>query len=187
MRNEYLILSRSTVVISLNYKGNPLTAFISLSDLPKLLAVDVRWQPRWSPSAKTFYVQGFFYPEGKPHGKGHGGRSYQLHRFLLGIEKEDHLKIVIDHKDWDGLNNRRSNLQVVTRSINQLNRREELQRNNTSGYRGVTWDKRSGKWFAQVQVRIDGKRHCKSLGRYNDVHEAGRAATEYRRSMGVRI
>jgi len=56
----------------------------------------------------------------------------------------------VDHVNGNGLDNRRVNLRAATNSQNMANRRGP-QRNNTSGYLGVTWHKRAGKWRAQVQ------------------------------------
>lgn len=67
-----------------------------------------------------------------------------LHRLLLDAPK--HLQV--DHADRDGLNNQRSNIRLATRSQNQYNRRRP--RNNTSGYKGVTWKKDKGKFEAKI-------------------------------------
>jgi hypothetical protein len=81
--------------------------------------------------------------------------------FLEGYE--------IDHKDGDGLNNQRYNLRVTTHTQNMKNQR--LRSNNTSGYKGVTWHKGAGKWYAQIQV--DGKRTY--LGLFTILEDAARA------------
>jgi hypothetical protein len=57
----------------------------------------------------------------------------------------------VDHRNGDGLDNRRSNLRLATRSQNAMNRR--LQANNTSGVAGVTWMPKRGKWRATVKVQ----------------------------------
>jgi hypothetical protein len=72
-----------------------------------------------------------------------GGKRMTLHRLLLdapdGVE--------VDHADGDGLNNRRSNIRLATRSQNTVNTRNiGLPR---SGYRGVYQNTRGGrKWKA---------------------------------------
>lgn len=45
-----------------------------------------------------------------------------------------------DHADKNGLNNKRNNLREATKGQQSANR--NLQSNNTSGYKGVYWDKR---------------------------------------------
>lgn len=96
-----------------------------------------------------------------------------LHRVLLGLERGDgHYG---DHINGDRLDNRRANLRVVTNSENGQNR-QRLPKNNTSGYRNVQWSKQARKWVARAVV--NGRRY--NLGSFTDVHEAGRAAAEWR-------
>lgn len=78
---------------------------------------------------------------------GNKKRTVLMHRAILG-EPEG---MQVDHKDTDGLNNRRNNLREATVSQNQRNRR--LDRNNTSGYKGVAWHKVTGKWQARITLR----------------------------------
>lgn len=57
---------------------------------------------------------------------------------------------LVDHIDRDGLNNRRSNLRLATTSQNMQNR--PRQKNNSSGYKGVTFHKKRGEWRAKISV-----------------------------------
>lgn len=61
-----------------------------------------------------------------------------------------------DHEDGDGLNNQRHNLRLVNNSISNLNRRLSPTR-NTSGYRGISFDKTTGCW--NVTLSAEGERH----------------------------
>lgn len=75
----------------------------------------------------------------------------------------------VDHVDGDGLNNRRSNLRIASYGENQRNQRRN--RANTSGYKGVHWNKLKNKWQARIQV--NGNRI--TLGYFDDPkdgHEA---------------
>jgi hypothetical protein len=65
-----------------------------------------------------------------------------LHKFLAGYR-------ITDHRNGDGLDNRRSNLREATTSQNGGNKR--ISTANKSGYKGVSWDKRKKKWNAQVK------------------------------------
>lgn len=57
----------------------------------------------------------------------------------------------VDHEDGDGLNNCRSNLRDGTgRGKNGAN--TGMRSNNTSGYKGVLWNRKTRKWFAQIKV-----------------------------------
>lgn len=101
---------------------------------------------------------------GRPY---HGSRF--LHRFILngpvGME--------IDHADGNPLNNRRSNLRLVTHQQNGQNVRPR--RNNTSGFRGMYWHKENRLWCGRVRgIDANGKDvslwHCY----FTDLHEAAR-------------
>jgi hypothetical protein len=89
----------------------------------------------------------------------------RLHREIMNAPDG----VDVDHKDGDGLNNLRKNLRFCTNAQNQRNR--GVQSNNTSGYKGVYWFKRSGKW--KVQIEVAGKKIY--LGLYTDLIEAAKA------------
>lgn len=54
----------------------------------------------------------------------------------------------VDHINGDPLDNRESNLRVVTRSQNKMN--SIIPVNNSSGTKGVNWHKRAKKWAAYI-------------------------------------
>lgn len=56
----------------------------------------------------------------------------------------------VDHRNGDGLDNRRANLREATHAQNMGNKR--LYRTNTSGFKGVTYERRGGRWVASIQV-----------------------------------
>ena len=72
----------------------------------------------------------------------------------------------VDHINHNTLDNRRSNLRIVTRSQNQMN--SSSRKNSTSKYKGVFWHKRDCKWVSQI--RMNGK--LKSLGYFNKETDA---------------
>jgi len=74
-----------------------------------------------------------------------------------------------DHINRDKLDNRRYNLRSATACQSAYNRGK--QRNNTSGYIGVYWDKQLKKWRA----RIMHDKKNKHIGLYDDVKDAARA------------
>lgn len=100
-----------------------------------------------------------------------GGRRgvIYMHRFLLGEPSG-----IVDHINRDQLDNRRSNLRVGNKALNSLNRAP--QSNNTSGFRGVDFDKARSRWVARISV--DGK--VRHLGRFKekDAAIAARLAAE---------
>ncbi len=75
----------------------------------------------------------------------------------------------IDHINGDGLDNRRENLRLASHTENNQNRR--INRNNTSGYKGVYWNKNEGKWRARIMAH--GKRHV--LGQFVSIIDAAKA------------
>jgi hypothetical protein len=56
----------------------------------------------------------------------------------------------VDHQDLDKANNCWSNLRAADASKNSSNR--GLREDNTSGYKGVCWHKKAGKWTAMIQL-----------------------------------
>jgi hypothetical protein len=77
-----------------------------------------------------------------------------------------------DHIDGDPLNNRRSNLRPCDDSTNQANKR--MLSNNTSGFKGVTYNKANKNWRSQVCCN----KVIYRLGSFKDKIEAARAYDE---------
>lgn len=75
----------------------------------------------------------------------------------------------IDHKNRSRHDNRWSNLRVGTRSQNIHN--AGLRKTNKSGFRGVSWSKEAGKWYASIKVMGKGK----NLGFYDTAEAAHQA------------
>ena len=78
-------------------------------------------------------------------------------------------KSFIDHIDNDKLNNHISNLRWCSNAENQQN--SKLSQRNSSGVKGVSFDKNLNKWQARIQ--IDGIRV--NLGYYLSLDEAKQA------------
>ena len=104
--------------------------------------------------------------------------TYRAHRIIwLLVTEEDPGHLLIDHINGDFHDNRFSNLRLAAPWQNQCNQKVRI--DNTSGSKGVTWDKNRSKWLAQLQVQ--GKHFF--LGRYKTKEEARaayqKAAHEY--------
>lgn len=84
--------------------------------------------------------------------RGKSIKTLHLHRIILArkIDRELLPEEEVDHINHDGLDNRRENLRVATRSQNKVNRR--IQKNNTSGFKGVYWDTQKNKWKSILKV-----------------------------------
>jgi hypothetical protein len=109
-----------------------------------------KWHAYWNPGTRSFYASTTIR---KPDGK---RTPLLMHRLIMNAQKGEH----VDHIYHQTLDNRKSELRVCTPAQNGWNR--GLQANNTSGYKGVNWDKQSRKWKAQI--RHNGK--IINLGRY---------------------
>ena len=78
-----------------------------------------------------------------------------------------------DHINRNKLDNRCSNLRTATRTQNNFN--ASLRSDNTSGHKGVTWDKTTKKWVAQICA--GGK--VKKIGRFCRIEDAISAREEH--------
>lgn len=97
-----------------------------------------------------------------------GKRKFiKLHRLILGIDDK---KILVDHINGDVLDNRKSNLKVVTAQQNMFNRKKS--KNCKSGFNGVRF--RHKKWV--VQIGFNGK--CIHIGQFDNINEAIKARKE---------
>lgn len=74
----------------------------------------------------------------------------------------------IDHENNDGLDNRRANLRRCTPSQNQANRHVVR---SASGFKGVSYDGRRGRWVAKITVNY----RTLNLGRFATAEDAARA------------
>ncbi len=118
-----------------------------------------KWFAWWSPLAQTFYACRWSpFVDGKR-------QQLRMHRQILG-EPEG---LQVDHRDGNGLNNRRGNLRTATTSQNACNRK--VRSDSACGFKGVGLDKRDGRYHARIQV--NGKRHI--LGHFKTAQEAGAA------------
>lgn len=116
----------------------------------------------------TWYVN-------RSHGKPYFQRSVilsdgrrttrQLHKDILDAPGK-----IVDHKDRDTLNNRRSNLRYTTYFGNTQNRTKPIT-GVTSKFLGVSWKTRNKKWCAQIGAH--GKKI--HLGLFVNEVEAARA------------
>jgi hypothetical protein len=118
-------------------------ALIDRADLP--LIASHGWSAHWKRHARTFYAVATIYYQ-----------QVSMHRLIMDAPKGKH----VDHRNHNGLDNRRSNLRLATPAQNVANNRPR--RATASGYRGVSWQ--NGQWVARIN--IDGRRRF--LGGYAD-------------------
>jgi len=90
----------------------------------------------------------------------------------------------IDHEDTDRANNRWGNLREATASQNLANRAAPS--SNSSGFKGVSWHKKTGKWAASIK-KMGKTIH---LGQFDTPEAAGSAyasATEHLNGEFARV
>jgi hypothetical protein len=107
-----------------------------------------------SKSSNTFYAE-----------RQEEGKTLSMGRLILDAEPGE----IVDHINGNGLDNRKCNLRIVTKSQNGANMR--LHKINSSGFKGVHWDKKNKKW--KVELMVDCKRIW--VGRFNDLSQAIKA------------
>ena len=83
----------------------------------------------------------------------------------------------IDHINGDRSDNRIENLRPCSDAENKHN--TTMKQNNTSGVKGVTWNKKMGKWVAMIQAF--GRK--KYLGAYESLDEAAIARQQAANEM----
>lgn len=113
----------------------------------------------WRPSTKGYIITEI------------DNHQVSLHRYLLNPLPE----MQIDHINHDKSDNRRNNLRVVSQNENQWNMGPTAQ--NTSGVKGVAWNKRNKKWVAFIYHR-GNRYHLGTFDNKEDAISARHAAEE---------
>lgn len=126
---------------------------------------DYAFLKKWSwvvndSSSRTFYAQRNVW-------RGKVRTTISMQVALMGSRKG----YDVDHINGNGLDNRRKNLRFCTHQENCLNR-TRLNKKNTSGFSGVSWNKRLKKWQAYCM-----KKH---LGYFALKREATKARKNFR-------
>jgi hypothetical protein len=88
-----------------------------------------------------------------------------LHRLITNAQPGE----VVDHRNHDGLDNRRVNLRLCSATQNNGNMRRPV--TNTSGYKGVNWVPSRGYWRAEIHKC----RRKHFLGSFSNPEDAARA------------
>lgn len=115
-------------------------AIISEVDYPSL--IQHNWTGWWNPKTRSYYAV---------RGEKRGGK-----RFMIMMHNAVYIAAYgsipdgkkVDHISVNSLENRRGNLRDASNHENMFN--SGKRRNNTSGYKGVTWHKQRQRWMAQI-------------------------------------
>lgn len=127
MKNNYEIRGDIAYI----FLNNGKKAVIETKDLERVKELSGQWC--CVPSKHTTYVSGW-----------NGEKVVSLHRFIMNPKK----KLVVDHINHNGLDNRRANLRVCTQAENTQNRG----RRSKSGVRGVVRNTESEGWVVCVPI-----------------------------------
>jgi hypothetical protein len=124
-------------------------------------ASDFEWLSQWNWFAVPNYKSKSFYACSE-------GNRLKMHRLILGcgIGEEG------DHKDGNGLNNRRANLRKCLQIQNARNRRKHAK--GSSRYKGVSFRKKYSAWRSRIGI---GKSII-HLGYFSSEKEAAEAYNE---------
>jgi hypothetical protein len=123
-------------------------------------------------SDKEKYGKHLWYAHGR-HGRYYAARKVEIngkhvrsfmHREVLGLSTEDRRDP--DHENGNTLDNRPRNLRPSSSAQNSQNK--PRRKDNTSGYKGVSWHKRLQKW--QAEIMENGRKHF--LGYFYTKEEA---------------
>jgi len=138
------------MIIKKESKGEIYDIIIDDEDYEKFC--EHNWYINHDKKSNTKYCRTNIYINGKQIG-------LKLHRFLMGLEKGD--KRVINHKDFNGLNNLKSNLEICDQKYNS-------QSINTKRRFGHICYRENRVKKHQATVSINKKRYCKSFLTYGE-------------------
>jgi hypothetical protein len=111
------------------------------------------------------------------------GRQFGAHRVVHALHYCQELsgELFVDHIDGNSMNNRPTNLRLVTLRENNRNR-NRLNANNKSGVSGVFWHTQKQKWRAELKL----KEGAVFLGAFDNLEDAKRAMEAGRKDLYAR-
>lgn len=89
-------------------------------------------------------------------------KTIKLHRYIM----QPDCIYAIDHINHNVKDNRKRNLRICTTQQNNFN--TVISKNNTSGFKGVFWNKEKKKWNARIMINYKNIH----LGYFDDIEEA---------------
>ena len=104
-------------------------------------------------------------------------RKFGAHRAAWALTHGEWADCILDHKNCNTLDNSISNLRLADKSKNAHN--TGLNKNNTTGYKCVYWNKVNRRWQALIQIK--GK--IKHIGLYDTPEEAQAGYLAYAKTV----
>lgn len=126
-------------------------------------------QWKWCINDSSYARRNIYLGGGRKNQK---NRGLRMHRAILKRHGNKIKGMLVDHINRNRLDNRKKNLRLVDDTYNAINSKVRI--DNTSGYRGIFWDKSRKKWTAQISFR---RKHF-NLGRFIDINDAINARRE---------
>ena len=123
---------------------------------------------RW----KWYYHNGGYAVRSRKKSDGPGTSKVRMQRVIAERAGMQIVGLETDHVDQNKLNNQIANLRPATIRQNQGNRMALA--NNTSGFKGVSWNKQSQRWRTVIRVNY----RPVHIGYFDDKYEAARAYNE---------
>ena len=169
MKNPIYIDGDTCRIICERRDGEVYEVIIDTADLMLVAAHPGRWNVGHFGHKKEPYCIGHI-----PLGRKDKHKNVLLHRLLMGEPKRPN---VVDHKNGNGLDNRRSNLQVISHADNlkksKLTDQSGRRKKPISGFKGVHKHCRNDPFFYGV---VAGK----YLGTFKTAKEAAKVVAEER-------
>ncbi len=96
------------------------------------------------------------------------GKELFLHRLIVGLPQnyDKETQLISEHINGNRLECTEDNLRICQKNLNPINCK--IYKNNTSGYKGVTWIKKLNKW----QVNLQYNKKNIYLGVYKNLEDA---------------
>jgi len=137
--NDYIVCGEVTKIIIVRKSGEVIEALIDTEDLNKVINHPHPWHAHYEKRIDNYYIVSVL-----KNSKGKYS-PVRLHRFVTNCPDG----YVPDHINHNTIDNRKSNLRIVTQQVNLINK-SGAQKCSKSGVRGVSFHKVTGKWYARV-------------------------------------
>lgn len=124
-------------------------------DYNKIINSNIKLHLKYDKTINNFYVQFHFLDLSRKDKRG----TISLHRWVMG----NPIGLQIDHINRNTLDNRKSNLRIVTCQENSRNKGNY--KNNKSGIKNIYYCSTFDRWIVELKYnkRVLKRKHCKTL------------------------